>query len=221
MEKPCYRCGTQIEEHTTFCPSCGAPQIKVTVPVSAPANQTAPQPLPPGPSDSIQPPSAPLSVVPAGRIRWKKFWRLGVPLAMVSAVVASSPAGLLGILLFLVSLVVAIAVYRREHPTPLTTMQGATLGAVMGLVSWLFVLIFSTVKASLDWAKFRQDWLDNLHQRIGTNPDPQLQPFIHWASTNQGIVVIILLSAVITAVFIAVLTGIIGAITASASGKRR
>lgn len=221
MERPCYRCGTQIEEHTTFCPSCGAPQIKVVVRGDAPGNEPATPPLPPGTPDSIQAPSVPLKPTPVGRIRWKRFLRFGVPLAMVSAVVVSSPAGLLGIVMFLVSLVVAIAVYRREHPTPLTTMQGATLGAAMGLVSWLFVLIFSTVKASLDWARFRQDWLDNLHQRIGTNPDPQLQPFIHWASTNQGIIVVSLVSAVITAVFVGVMTGVIGAITAAASRQRR
>ena len=221
MERPCYRCGTQIEDHTTFCPSCGAPQIKVAMPGNASSNQPVTQPLPPSASDSIQPPSVPVKPGSPSRIRWKRFLRFALPLAVVSAVVVSSPAGLLGIVLFLVSLVVAIAVYRREHPTPLTTMQSATLGAVMGLVSWLFVLIFSTVKASLDWAKFRQDWLDNLHQRIGANPDPQLQPFIHWASTNQGIIVLSLVSAVITAVFVAVVTGVIGAITASASRQRR
>lgn len=134
---------------------------------------------------------------------------------------AVAAAGLFGIVLFLVSLIIAIAVYRREHPGPLTTTQGAVLGAVMGLVSYIFVLIYAAVEASRHFGEFRRQWLDNLQQRMGTNPDPQIQQFIHWASTNQGILVLSLVSAVITAVFIAVVTGIIGAITASASGKRR
>lgn len=220
MEKPCYRCGTQIEEHTTFCPSCGAPQIKVAVPGSVTGIQPAAQSLPPGTPDSIHSSPVPLSAVPAGRIQWKRFWRLALPLAVVSGT-AVAAAGLFGIVLFLVSLIVAIAVYRREHPGTLTTTQGAALGAVMGLVSYLFVLIYAAVEAGRHFGEFRQQWLDNLQQRMGSNPDPQIQQFIHWAATNQGILVLSLVSAVITGVFIAVVTGMIGAITAAASRQRR
>lgn len=220
MERPCYRCGTKVEEHTTFCPSCGAPQIKVAVRGDASGNEPATPPLPPGTPDSIPPPSVPVKPGLPSRIRWKRFWRLALPLAVVSGT-AVAAAGLFGIVLLLVSLVVAIAVYRRDHPGPLTATQGAVLGAVMGLVSYLFVLIYATVEAGRHFSEFRQQWLDNLQQRVGTNPDPQIQQFIHWASSNQGILVLGLVSAVITAVFVGVMTGVIGAITAAASRQRR
>lgn len=220
MEKPCYRCGTQIEEHTTFCPSCGAPQIKVTVPVSAPANQTAPQPLPPGPSDSIQPPSAPLSVVPAGRIRWKRFWRLALPLAVVSGT-AVAAAGLFGIVLFLVSLIIAIAVYRREHPGPLTATQGAGLGAVMGLLASVVLAIFFTGYLSLHFSEQRQQTLQTLQQRMGGNTDPQTQALIHWAGTDHGFLVLSIGSMVVATLFTVLISAAIGALTASLSGTKR
>lgn len=219
MERPCYRCGTQIEEHTTFCPSCGAPQIKVAVRGDASGNEPATPPLPQGTPDSIQPPSVPVKPDSPSGIRWKRFWRFALPLAVASGV-AIKLLGWLGVILFLVSLIIAINAYRSDQGGPLRASQGVWMGALTGLVSYAVVLTIDIVQALRDFGDFRQQWVQNVQQRLGSNPDPQVQQLAHWAVTNHGIIVLTLLSAVITAVFVVVFSGIVGALTASMSGKR-
>lgn len=209
-----------MEEHTTFCPACGAPQIKVSLPAEAAANPPASVPLPPGTPDFIQPPPFPVTLQPAGQIQWKRFWRIALPLIIISGV-AVGLFGIFGIILFLVSLVIAISRYRREQNGTLTASQGGRLGAVMGLVSYLVVVIMVTVQVALRFADFRQQWLQNLQQRMGSNPDPQIQGFIHWAATDQGILVISLVSTIISAILVGVIAGLIGAVTASSGGSKR
>lgn len=219
MERPCYRCGTHIEEHTTFCPSCGAPQIKVAARGDASGNEPSTAPLPPGTPDSIQPPSVPVKPGSPSRIRWKRFWRFALPLAVVSGATIAA-GGLFGIVLLLVSLVVAIAVYRREHPGLLTATQGAGLGAVMGLLASVVLAIFFAGYLSLHFSEQRQQTLQTLQQRLGGNTDPQTQALIHWAGTDRGFLVLSIGSMVLATLFTVLISAAIGALTASVSGSK-
>src|SRR5262249_1638757 len=135
MPSTCYRCGAPVEEQTPFCAACGAPQIKVTVP-AAPANEPSSSPLPPGTPDSIQPPAVPVSFLPPGQIQWKKSGRVAVPLSVLAGISIAVIAPL-GLLIFFGGIVYSVNRYRREHPGHLRASQGALLGALNGLISFL------------------------------------------------------------------------------------
>ena len=207
-----------MEEHTTFCPACGAPQIKVIAPGNAPTDPPNP-PSQPDTPDFIQPPAIHVSGEPAGQIQWKKFWRVALPLALISGV-AMGYSGLIGAALFLASLIIAVARYRRDHAGNLTASQGGKLGAVMGLLASVAFTGIFVIQVVMDFAGIRQQYLQNL-QKLGGNPDPQVQKLVHWAGTNQGFVVLSVISMFITVVLVVVVSGVVGAVTASLSGKRR
>src|SRR5690349_21386787 len=100
MESPCYRCGAPVEEQTAFCPSCKAPQIKVSVPADSLANQPSTLPLPPGTPSSIEPPSLPLHFVHATPIDWKRFRSIALPLSLLAGLSITFVA-YLGLLVFI------------------------------------------------------------------------------------------------------------------------
>jgi hypothetical protein len=219
MNRSCYRCGAQVEEHTTFCPSCGAPQIKVSSPGNGSADPASPPLL-----DAGTPASTPPSVlsplpVPAVQIQWKTFWRLGLPLSVISgaAVALFLP---LGLALFLASLIIAIHRYGRDSGAPLTASHGARLGAAMGSVAAVIFLVVVAVNIWLHFDETRRQMAQSLQQRMSGNLDPQMQQFVHWAASDQGFLFLILLSFLLAAVVIVVLSGIVGALTASMSRSR-
>src|ERR1041385_7562161 len=123
MERACYRCGSQMGEQTPFCPSCGAPQIRVSVRTAVPDTHE-PDSLntPPPPLDSAPPqlPGGPVGLVPFRPVLWKKFFRIVFPMAVL---VGASTAAMLpvGLLIFLpASVVLAIHLYRRrQQPGPI------------------------------------------------------------------------------------------------------
>lgn len=214
-----------MEEHTTYCPSCAAPQIKVTSPDNTSAG---PPPLAPelaAAPDSIQLPLASRQVVLPGRIQWGKSWRVvllpSVFTAAALILLSSLGLGLLGPLVFVLGVMVAVNQYQRRHPMPLRASQGAVLGAFAGLLTYLVVLIYSVPSVASDPREYRRAWLQNLQQKMGTNPDPQIQAFARWAATDQGLLVLSAISLVILAVFVAVISGVIGSLTASLSRRKR
>jgi phosphatidylglycerophosphate synthase len=167
----------------------------------------------------MQPPAIPVAFAPPGQIQWRRFWRIALPLGVISGV-GIGLFGIFGVILFLVSLVIGIRRYAREHEGHLTASQGARLGAGTAMVSYLVVLIFFVVQVVIDFSEFRQQWLQSLQQKTGGNPDPQIQRFAEWAAGNQGILVLSLVSALISAVLIAIFCGLIGAIVASSSREK-
>ena len=216
MESPCYRCGTTVEEGTAFCPSCNAPQIKVAVPAQ-PANEASTLPLPPGTSDSIEPPAVPVNLEAAGQIQWKRFLRVGLPLSGLGSlsVVLFGPLGTL-----ISQGIVAIAVgrYRRSHPGFLRGTQGSLLGASVGFFSFLLLLIILVIQIAINPAQFQAQMLAMIQQAFANNPSPTAQQVAQWAASNfWGFV---LLGFSFSFVITVVLSGITGALTASFSRRR-
>ena len=194
-----------------FCPSCGAPQIRVTAPVTADESY-APTPPPPFPAG--------VSFTGSERtIDWKAFARIALPLAFLAGTVC----GLflpLGLALIPGGVVLGIARYRRDYAPRITPSQGGWLGAFTGLLSFVFFLIFAGIRVYLKRDEARVALLSALQEQAARNPDPNAHQVVSMLATPAGLVVMFLIISVIfLAVFVALAT-VSGVFTAAISGNR-
>jgi hypothetical protein len=110
------------------------------------------------------------------RIHWKGFLRIGAPLSLISGLTGFYP--LIGLPVFVVSVVAGVYLYRRRHLGPLTVLQGAQLGAVMGFLSCLTLLLPSSAACALARTTCRDGLVTNLKEAVKFNPTPQVQEFV-------------------------------------------
>ncbi len=150
-----------MEEQTPFCPSCGAPQIRVSA-RAEPQVEDEPDSLntpPPPPIDHepLRYPAISLAFSPSGRILWKKFSRIVLPMAVL---VGASTAALLplGLLIFLpASVILGIHLYRRRQQLgSIRASLGARLGAFTGLLSFAFFFIVFALAVASHRAEYRE-----------------------------------------------------------------
>lgn len=207
-----------MEEQTTFCPACGAPQIKVT-PKSA-ADQPSTLPLPPGTPASIEPPALPLHFAHPAPIEWKKFLRSALPLCVLAGL-GLAYTGLIGVIIFFGLVAIMVVRYQRQHPAPLSGSQGARMGALAGVLSFFVVLIVVAFSVLQNPGELQRQLVTAMNQRFANNPDPHAQQFAQWATSTEGLVVFLVLATIITLIFFVILASAVGAIAASLSGSRQ
>jgi hypothetical protein len=215
----CYRCGTPVEEQTTFCPSCNAPQIRVSVPASSAANQPVTGPLPPGTPESIEPPALPLHPAHPTPINWKKFFRVALPFSLVAgiSIIVYAP---LGLLVFIACVMVAVGRYRRDHSGPLTATQGAKLGAVTGVLGFVLPVLVIIIIMFRQSAGYRQQLALMLQQRLGPNPDPQTLHIAQWFSSPLGFVFEVIFTILFLLAIVAIISSLAGAVSAAGFANR-
>jgi hypothetical protein len=206
-----------MEQQLAFCPSCGAPQIRVSRPEEA---QPATELQEPSVSGSQSHPvvliAPPADLHGMTGIQWKPFLRTAAPLAaLTGAFTAALPP--LGLFVLLPSsLVWAISRYRRQRPFALHAGQGVRMGALMGLLSFGFFLVMIFLNPSA----YRDIMVRSIHESALRNPDPQVQQMLQWFTTPDGLVAC-------AAMFLAVLLGFFVVIgmgsgaLAAALGKER
>ncbi len=187
MQSDCHRCGHPIEGQLTFCPACGAPQIRVSKAAELSQQETTASdsglPAPPLPGSHF-----PAQLSTTVGIDWRYFLRTAIPLAVLTDVltVALHP---LALFVFLpANLVWAISRYRRHRPVAIGTGQGAKMGAIMGLLSFAFLLAYFLVGLSFLHAQYRELMVTQLHQLSAQNPDPQAQQMLQWFATPDGLI---------------------------------
>src|SRR5947209_9439921 len=218
MQYSCYRCGAAVEEQTPFCASCGAPQIRVNtanmaqdVPLT-PETPAAP-PLEPGTPASVQPPAMPVRFDGAPARPGKRFLRHIWFLALMSGIFLGLLPPL-GLLVLAVSIVICIKRYKRDNPVLFTRADGARLGMLIALLSFLpFVPLYS-LRIAADPQPVREAMLRPLQQRAAQ--DPQYQEMLRWASTLEGFMTLMVLTTIIFMVFLVVIAGVVGCFSASA-----
>jgi hypothetical protein len=215
MERPCYRCETPVDENIPFCPSCGAPQIRVTVPEAVqPANVPATAPLEPGTPASIPPPAIPMHFAPPGKIQWGRFLRVALPLALLSGGIAV-PLFPLGFLLLIGTVVFSIRRYRLLHGSLITGSIGARLGAVVGFFAYLPFAILLVVELLLPAG--RQILLQQVQQKAVQ--DARYQELMQWIGTPQGFTVLIIFMLIMFLALFLIMATVTGMLTATL-GKR-
>ena len=215
----CYRCGTPVEEQTTFCPSCNAPQIRVTIPAASAANQPVTAPLPPGTPASIEPPAVPLHLAPPTSINWQKFLRSALPFCLLAgiSIIVYAP---LGLLVFIACVMVAVGRYRRDHSGALTATQGAKLGAVAGVLGFVLPLLVIIVIMVRQSGEYRQQVSLMLQQKLGPNPDPQTLHIAQWFSSPQGFVFEVIFTILFLLAIVAIISSLAGAVSAAGFANR-
>ncbi|HEY2391813.1 MAG TPA: hypothetical protein VGK22_11630 [Candidatus Angelobacter sp.] len=204
MQRDCYRCRQPIEEQVAFCSSCGAPQIRV----SRPSEQLSEVPALPGveiTAERLAAVNTPADLVGRSGIQWKSFSRTAAPLAAFTGIltVLAPPLGLF--ILLPASLILSIYIYRRTRPAPMRGGQGARMGALMGLLSFIFYAAFFLVNVSRNQPAYREIIVNKVHEVVAQNPDQQVQQTLQWFATTDGLIALtVMVLAVILLVFLVI-----------------
>jgi hypothetical protein len=235
VEHPCYRCQASIEEGTTFCPHCGAPQIRV---ISPEDNTPLPSPSPPAevaPGSYSVPPTpgwtqggAPF-VPQTTAIQWELAWKGALLAGVGAAILTAIPFVSVGCCLWMLGAgVLSVSMYRKQLPGALITPgMGMKLGALAGIFGFMInavltVLSFVVFRSS---GEFRRAMREQLEKQMASNPDPKAQAIVHqfmdWMSTPQGAATFVVLMLLVLGVVFIVITAAGGALGASMAGRRR
>ena len=210
-----------MADETAFCPSCGAPQIRVARREAAEAERT--DTLPPPPPLTHAAPASPILLrVGQGpeQIHWKTFLPIAVPLAAAIGVSPVFHPALVWMLLP-VSVLLAIHLYRRREPGLLRPQEGARLGAFSGLVSFGFysAVIAFTVVTHL--AEYRQATAQAIQEFLTRNPTPQAQQMAQWLlNGTRGVVLTLAMGLVVVLLFFLLIGSVSGALAARFSRKK-
>ena len=186
-----------MEDGVAFCPHCGAPQIRVSAPVE-PA--LAPE-LSLAATDEVQPRVQPAGLAPAspGTIDWSQGIRasaiagLLLALAIFFVPVIAAGGGLvfrmgqaaIGLLVLLASWccmavagALSVRFYRRRRPqTTISPGMGARLGALSGLLGFLFYTVPQAIRLAFFGlgGSVRKAMQKAMEQSAAQSPDPRAQ----------------------------------------------
>ena len=186
MQRDCYRCRQPIEEEVAFCSACGAPQIRVSRPteqlpedLSLPEVEITPERL----AAATQ-----ANLVGRSGIQWKSFARTATPLAAFTGMLTVILPPLGFFIVLPASLIIAMYIYRRNRPAPMRGGQGARMGALMGLLSFVFFAVFFLVAVYLNQPKYHEIIVGKIQEIADQNTDPQAQPVLQWFATSNGLI---------------------------------
>jgi hypothetical protein len=168
-----------VDDKAVFCPSCGAGQIRVTVPDMRPAVADIQTEAAGPPIEVDYSSGAGVTGIP-----WRVFLRIALPFAALTGFISS---------LFLPVLLLALPLnlrrvltqYRLLHAGPLSSGTGARLGAAMALLSFVFFIPFFGLSVYLG----RDILITRIRDMAAQNPDPQVQQVLLWWTTKAGFLV--------------------------------
>ncbi|MBV8206082.1 MAG: zinc ribbon domain-containing protein [Acidobacteria bacterium] len=229
MEHSCFRCGARVEDGVNFCPSCGAPQIRVPArpaeEAPAAAAEAGRQPGEVAPA-SLQHERAAVPVEDGG-VRGLD-WTDALPSAALGGACGAALA-----LIPLTSLVFpvwmaatgafAVSFYRRRRRVPwVAAGTGARLGALAGVIGFVpFAIGFAIQFLWLQRSGMLREYFSHINT---ANPDPavqqRMQQFVTWLQTPQGAAVAAVCMLIFAFLGFLVLGTIGGAVWAAATGKR-
>jgi hypothetical protein len=121
-------------------------------------------------------------------IEWSYFLRTAAPLAAFTGLL-TVPLPPLGFFVLLpASLIWTISRYRQHRLAPLRRGQGARMGALMGLLSFGFFLVFFLTGVFLNQTRYREMITSVIQDRVAQAPDLQTQQMLQWFATPDGMI---------------------------------
>ncbi|MGZ4814218.1 MAG: zinc-ribbon domain-containing protein [Terriglobales bacterium] len=222
----CHKCGTMIEEGTPFCPHCGAPQIRVSIPESdSPA-------FTPGTPAEMQPPAEPVPLAPIPRsspaIPWRKAMRAVLLGAAVILIGSMLPLGVLwNVLVIAIGGAIAVAFVRRQDWAihDLGASGGAKIGAAAAFCSYVISAILLVLSCVLDGPGVRQQFINRLQATQSQLGDPNsreiFQTLIDKVKTPEGFATLVTIGLAMSFVIFVVIGAAGGAIGATLMQRDR
>lgn len=151
-------------------------------------------------------------------IDWKHFLRIAVPLAVLTDILTMVVHPLAFFVLLPANLVWAISRYRRRHLSAVRSGQGASMGALMGLLSFAFFLVYFLFALAFQYGQYRAMMLNKIREISAQNPDPQSQQMLQWFATPDGLITFTVI-ALITILLICLFVGTSSGAVAGALAK--
>jgi len=210
MGQDCHRCASPLATPETFCPTCGAPQLRYETDSEA-ANGN--------PQNSSDAPR---------EVRWKQAIGAAITFAVPVGLLSSSVVPVLSAgccLWVLGGAIAAVALYQRRSATPILSRHvGSRIGMIIGLLAAAVATAFNAgsmlferhvlhageamdkaYQASMEQGSVMAAQLSNLSPA-------QSQEAIHFWLTPDGRAVLTLLTALMTSIGITVFSTIGGAL---------
>ena len=214
MDHPCYKCAQVVEDGIPFCAHCGAPQIRVAIPdlslgtISSGAEAVAQgNPALPGAAN------LPLPYLP---ISWVATLQPCALAALISVLLIA--LGLNPFVAMLGAGILAVTFSRRRSPeVVLKAGTGARLGAISGLFCFAMSATVEAVVVVVfhKGPEIRNAMLQVIQQAATKSNDPQVAAALEYFKSPPGMTVL-LLFALVSAFFAAIILGSIGGSLAGA-----
>ena len=217
MEHSCHKCGHSVEDGIPFCAQCGAPQIRVIMPEPA-------APLAASNAATISTATADIPQVPPA---------IHLALRRAQALQPCAAAALLAVVAMFLGLAIpaaalgagflAVAFYRYRNPgVVIRAGLGARLGAVSGLICFLFSGIFIGIAALVVdvRAKFREQMIEAIQKAASRSNDPQVQAMMESLKTPEGLALMMIFAIVAIFLLFLLMGGIGGALGGAILSRR-
>ena len=209
MEHACYQCNTPVEDGTTFCPHCGAAQIRVA-------------------SEDVRQSGEPAEVLAQSRpvasagIQWSQ----ALPAAALAGLIAAGLMFILvktGVLWMIAAGILAVLLYRRRNPGgTLSPGMGARLGAVSGVLGFGIFALFTAVEILVfhSGGQLRAALLEAIEQSALRASDPQAQQYVTYFKSPPGLALFMALMLVVMFFIFLILASLGGSLAASLLRRR-
>ena len=198
-----------MEDGTTFCPHCGAAQIRVA-------------------SEDVRQSGEPAEVLAQSRpvasagIQWSQ----ALPAAALAGLIAAGLMFILvksGVLWMISAGILAVLLYRRRNPGgTLSPGMGARLGAVSGVLGFGIFALFTAVEILVfhSGGQLRAALLEAIEQSALRASDPQAQQYVTYFKSPPGLALFMALMLVVMFFIFLILASLGGSLAASFLRRR-
>ena len=208
MQHACDKCGAAVEDGTPFCKQCGAPQIRVAG--FEPQAGSSPEPI-----DYPFQPDAP-------SLQWPQALPATALAGLVAAISMLLPFGALGLGILAAGYVAVRGYQRRSAAAILTPGMGARLGAVAGVLGFVFFTIFTAVEVLVfhTGGELHDALMQAVQQSISRTSDPQAQQMLQYLKSSSGLALVMTMGLALMFVVFLIFSSVGGAIGAAVLGRK-
>jgi hypothetical protein len=220
MDYSCHQCGMAIPEGTAFCPHCGAPQIRVSVPEpdttsAAPASPS----FAPGTPGEMQPPARPVNLTSfsSNGIDWTNG---RLPIVMSGIFIGITSFLPLQFLWIPAGGFLAVHLYnKRTFRRATSPSEGAKIGAMAGLAGYLIFAVGMLAVFRFAADMFWNPLMEAMRAR-GASTGSDIGPVLDILKSPQGKAFFATFVMAVAFALILVLAAIGGAVSAAYAARR-
>jgi len=208
VQHSCDKCGAAVEDGTPFCKQCGAPQIRV----AGFELQAGPTP------ESVDYPFQP----DAPSLQWSQALPAAALAGLVAAISMLLPFGALGLGILAAGYISVRRYQRRSAAAIVTPGMGARLGAVTGVLGFVFFTIFTAVEVLVfhTGGELHDALIQAVQQSISRTSDPQAQQMLEYLKSSSGLALVMTMGLALMFVVFLILSSVGGVISAAVLGRK-